>query len=653
MSNLLNVGSRALLANEVALQTIGNNIANSSTVGYSRQTVVLQTVEGQFTGGGYIGKGVDIQTIQRNHDEYLTRQAALSKSVSASDVTRANKLLQLEDIFKGGTNGLGAAVTDMMNAFSDVASAPTDLTARTVVLTRADEAAARFNDAATQLNNLQTGLTTELQNAVAAVNTITKNLAAVNEQIQQAKGNGQSPNDLLDKRDNLLSQLNQYIQTTQIDADDGTVTVFAASSQPLVLGTKATALQVQSNPQDASQSQIAMLFGSQTVVLSEDMMGGGSITGMLKFQNQDLHEGANLLGRIAASITTVVNAQHKLGLDLDGNAGGNLFSPVSMPAGAAASFNTGSGTVGVSVDAATVAKLQASDYKVTVTSTSPTVFTVTRLTDNTVIAPTSPGVYDGLAITSGGAPVAGDSFLVQPYRAVAGKISTAFASPRQLAVASPVQASMGTANTGSLAVANLAAKSVPMPAAVTLTFRGSNFYTRDDVPSTPPYTAPPIGTPPNTPGPSGTFFYSPGTSIAFDGLNQNSGWSLTLSGAAQNGDTIKLGPANPSFVKLNAGNAAALLDLRDVALFDGSSLSDGYAALMSQVGVKAQSVQYTAEVSKSIADNLETSRTSVSGVNLDEEAAKLLQYQQAYQASAKMVQIAQTIFDSLMASVGR
>lgn len=634
MSNLLNVGSRALLANEVALQTIGNNIANSSTVGYSRQNVVLQTVEGQYTGGGYIGKGVDIQTIQRNHDEYLTRQAALSKSVSASDVTRANKLLQMEDIFKGGTNGLGAAVTDMMNAFSDVASAPTDLTARTVVLTRADEAASRFNNAATQLGNLQTGLNTELQNAAAAVNTITTNLAAVNGQIQQAKGNGQSPNDLLDKRDNLINQLNQFIQTTQVDADDGTVTVFAASSQPLVLGTKATAIQAQqqSDPVDATKSEIAMVYGTQKVVLSEDMMGGGSITGMLKFQNQDLAQGLNLLGRIAVSITSVANAQHQLGLDLDGNAGGNLFTPVSMPAGVPATSNTGSGTVGVSVDVATVAKLAASDYKVTFTS--PTAFTVTRLSDNTAIAPTSPGIYDGLAITATGTPAAGDSFLVQPFRTAASKIAPAFASPRQLAVSSPVQASMGTTNTGSLAVANLSAKSVPIPAAVTLTFTSSNSYTRSDT------------------GPT-SYTYSPGTAIAFDAATPSSGWSLTLSGAAQTGDKITLGPANSSFTKLNSSNADALLSLRDMALFDGSSLSDGYAALMSQVGVKVQSVQYSAEVSKSIADSLETSRTSVSGVNLDEEAAKLLQYQQAYQASAKMVQISQTIFDSLMASVGR
>jgi flagellar hook-associated protein 1 FlgK len=633
MGNILNLGARALVSNELALQTIGNNIANASTVGYSRQSAVMQTVEGQFSGAGYIGKGVDVATIQRNHDEYLTRQAALSKSVTASDQARTGKLLLLENVFTGGTNGLGAAVSDMMNAYSDVASAPTDLTARTVVLTRTNEAAARFNSAAAQLSNLQDGLTTELGNSVTAVNTITANIAAVNAQIQRVQGNGQPPNDLLDKRDNLISQLNQYIQTTQIPADDGTMTVFASASQPLVLGTTATKLQLQPNPQDASQSQIAMVRNNASVVLNEDMMAGGSISGLLKFQNQDLSEGVNLLGRMAVSLTTVLNAQHQLGLDLDGNAGGILFSTVNMPNGAAAANNTGSGTVAVAVDTANVDKLQPSDYKVTFTSA--TTYTVERMSDGTFPTVTAgpPDTVDGLALTLGGTPAAGDSFLVQPFRTAAAKITAAFASPRQLAVSSPVQASMGTTNTGSLEVASLAAKSVPIPAAVTITFTSPTSYTRSDI--------------------AGSFSYSPGTAIAYDASNLNSGWSLNMKGAPLAGDSITIEPATLSYAKRNAGNADALLGLRDLALFDGSSMTDGYASLMSQVGVKVQSVQYSAEVSKSIADNLETARTGVSGVNLDEEAAKLLQYQQAYQASAKLIQVSQSIFDSLLQTVGR
>ena len=152
--SLLNVGSRALLANQAALQTAGHNIANVSTPGYSRQTVVLQTVQGQFTGGGYIGKGVDVQTIQRNHSELLTRQSTAASAVDAGDTVRMDRLRQLQEVFSGGASGIGASINDMMNALSDVVSAPTDLTARSVALTRMDETAARMRDASQRLDEI-------------------------------------------------------------------------------------------------------------------------------------------------------------------------------------------------------------------------------------------------------------------------------------------------------------------------------------------------------------------------------------------------------------------------------------------------------------------------------------------------------------------
>src|SRR3990167_3243989 len=155
MGSLLNVGSRALQANQAALQTAGNNIANVNVAGYSRQKVVLATVPGQHTAVGYIGQGVSVQSIQRNFSEFLTRQSTLATSTQAADATRADKLRQLEGIFAGGKQGLGASISDMLNAFSDVANAPTDMTARTVVLTRIDETASRMRAASQQLDDMQ------------------------------------------------------------------------------------------------------------------------------------------------------------------------------------------------------------------------------------------------------------------------------------------------------------------------------------------------------------------------------------------------------------------------------------------------------------------------------------------------------------------
>jgi flagellar hook-associated protein 1 len=233
---ILNIGTRALQANQTALQTAGNNIANVNTPGYSRQSTVLQSVEGQFTGGGYIGKGVDVITIQRNFSEFLTRQSTLAAAVQSSDAARSDKLNQLQNIFPGGASGLGSAISEMLNSFADVASAPTDLTARTVSLTRIDETAARLRASSQALDDLQLGVDQELRQKASAINTLAQGIADVNNQIAAAKGTGQPPNDLLDRRDQLVRELNQYVQTTSIPADDGSVGIFFGG-QP-TLGTR-------------------------------------------------------------------------------------------------------------------------------------------------------------------------------------------------------------------------------------------------------------------------------------------------------------------------------------------------------------------------------------------------------------------------------
>jgi len=183
-----------------------------------------------------------VATVLREHDELLTRQAAAAQAVQAGDSVRAQRLMQLQNIFTGGTQGLGASINDMLNSLGDVVSSPTDMTARTVTLTRMDEMAARMRSASAQLQELGYAVDQQLSSDMDRVNTLAKNIADVNEQIASAKGNGQTPNDLLDKRDQLIRDLNQYVQTTQIPADDGTMGVFVGGSQALVLGNTAASL---------------------------------------------------------------------------------------------------------------------------------------------------------------------------------------------------------------------------------------------------------------------------------------------------------------------------------------------------------------------------------------------------------------------------
>ncbi len=657
--SVLNIGTRALQANQIALQTTGNNIANVNTPGYSRQNAIMSAVAGQFSGSGYIGKGVEVQTIQRNFSAFLTRQSTLASATQSGDVARADKLKQLQDIFAGGSTGLGASISDMMNAFSDVASAPTDVTARTVALTRIDETAGRFRSASQALDDLQTGVSQEIHQKVDAINTLARNIASVNDEIARANGSGQSPNDLLDKRDQLVRDLNQYIQTTSIPATDGTMGIFIAGSQPLVLGTTVSPVSVVSDEfGDALKNKLAMTSNGQRITLDENTLGGGEVAGLLRFQNNDLTEGRNLLGRLTLGVTTAMNDQHKLGLDLDGNPGTDLFTQADLssnsnirPPEAPATLNTGTATLNMAVT--DITQLAASDYELNFTSA--TTGTITRKSDGKVVnfpqspAPTAPAiaVVDGLTISqpSGTANV-GDHFLLKPFSTSASNVARVFSTPRQLAVASPIAGAMGTTNKGSLQQVSLTALSNNQSATphtpVVLTFTGGSpaTYTRSDELPTPNTTS---------------YTYTPGTAItAVDPL---ANWSLTLTGTPQTGDKFTVvdikDPAYKLDLKLNGGNASAMMALRDKAMFDGAAMTDGYAGAISQIGIRTQSANYTATVSTSIATNLEKDRTSVSGVNLDEEASKLIQYQQAYQASSKMIQIAQTIFDSLIQGLAR
>ena len=647
---ILNIGTQALQANQIALQTIGNNIANVNTVGYSRQRVIMATVAGQYTGAGYIGKGVDIQTIQRNYDQFLTRQATLTTSTQSADTTRSDYLKQLSNIFQGGTNGMGASINDMLNAFSDVASTPTDLTARTVALTRVDETARRMRSASQSLDDLQVGITQALNEKISTVNTLAQKIADVNGQIALAKGNGQPPNDLLDKRDQLIHDLNQYVQTSSVLADDGTIGLYIGGSQSIVLGGTASTLSLSPTKNDFGDSQQNKLLVTRdgaNITMDENALGGGEISGLLRFQNTDMVEGRNLLGRLTTAVSTSMNDQHKLGLDLDGKAGGNLFTPVSVnnilvPVAPATPNSSPAATL--QLDITDVTKFVASDYQVSVISANNV--SVTRMSDGSSqffdpTDPTKPVTFDGLTLTGLTSAAPGDRFYLKPFGSAATNIAREFSSPRALAVASPIVGQMGATNTGSLQLASLVARSTTATLPVKVTFSTG-------VPTT--YALSANGVPIS----SGTPYIS---GQAIDSGDVPNSWSLTLQGAPKDGDTFTVldikDPALKLDIKLNGGNATNMMNLRDVAMFDGATMSDGYASLISQIGIRSQSANYAATVSTNIASNAEKDRTGIAGVNLDEEAAKLIQYQQAYQASAKMIQMAQTIFDTLIQTLGR
>ena len=640
---IMNVGVGALKANQIALQTVGNNIANVNTPGYSRQSAVLQTVQGQASGGGFIGKGVDVQTIVRSYDNFLTKQSALANSNASADSAKYDYLNRLQEIFQTGENGLGATVGNFFNSFADVALAPTDATARTVVMTKAAQMTQQFNFNATSLNDLKLGAVDQLSNDAATVSEMFAQIASANEQIASALSGGQVPNDLLDLRDQLIFNVNKYIQTSQVASDNGGINLFISNSQPVVLGSAYATLDVDYDEyNNTNKSKLTYSFGgSDASELNEIYLGGGEMYGLLKFQNNDLIDATNLLGRMALAISTKMNEQQALGVDLNGDAGEDIFSLPTIPDALASSNNQGTADIAVTVQTTPsgAPSFKATDYVIEYNGTN---WIATRSVDGTTatltgFSTTTPVNLDGLTLTmSSNSAQSGDTFYIHPFAAIASSVSTAFSSPQGLAMASPVAASSGLSNTGTLALDSLSALSdvLNQPSAVTLTFTnsGSSYtYTRSDTGST-------------------SYTYTPGTAITYD--SNSTGWTVTLKGIPQTGDTYIIQPN--SNTSLDAGNAQAILDLRDLTLFDGlRPLTDGYASLVAAVGVKVQSAQSAQQITTDIAASIAKQKSNVSGVNLDEEAARMLQYQQAYQAAGKMMQIAQSIFETLLQGLGR
>ncbi|MDO4591540.1 MAG: flagellar hook-associated protein FlgK [Comamonadaceae bacterium] len=666
--SLMNVGVSALIANQQALSTTGHNIANVNTKGYSRQTVDMNAQVGQNSGTGYVGRGVQVSTIVRQYDELLGKQANAAKAASNADRARFNLLNQMQDTFAGGESGLGAGINNMMNAFADVQTAPTDATARNVVLTRMAELAARFRAANASLEELDYSAKQQINNDIAKVNSLAQQVASLNIQISRALSSGHTPNDLLDARETAINEINQYVQTSQVKAQDGSINLFIANSQALVLGSDVGQLSYKETTEYPGSLRISLYFSQpqgSPVELSADMVGGGEIAGLLKFVNDDLALGKNSLGLLAMSIGSRLNEQNNLGLTLKGVPGTNLFdfSPATPGYSNIPGFKLEEPfSAKVEIDLRSDADaLVASDYQI-VFGKDEDSHKLVRLSDGVTRYLKdlgASGVYraDGLtfSLDSSAYGQQSQSILFQPYNKAAQELQAIVHNPDDLAVASTLTSNISSTNLGTLQLTSLvtsADSQIPeekYPVVMRFNADGTISAALQSETS------------------EADFDWGADKWIVKDAKNENviyqsgqsmtiNGWSITLTGTPHTGDTVTVGNAKDlgEGYKLNAGNATAFLALRDETLLsNGTTLTDAFSSVMASIGTRAQSARYAAELSASVAASLEADHSAVSGVNLDEEAARLLQYQQAYQASAKIIQTAQTLFDSVLNAVGR
>ena len=659
-NTLMSLGISALNANYVALQTVGHNIANVNTPGYSRQEVQLETANGQSTGQGFIGRGVNVATVVRAHSDMLTREAATTQAQAASDDARSTRLQQLEKAFGTGENGLGYAANKVFGSFVDVASAPQDSSARQVVLANIGDLVTRFRASSDQIESMQNNVATDLRDGVVSANALAHRVADLNQQIRTLGSLGQAPNDLLDQRDQAINDLSKIIQTTTVKADDGSIGVYVAGGQKLVDNTTVNTLVAGQDSLDPRQVAISLQTSKSSLPLSASAIGAGSLVGMLKFQSTDVVDARNQLGQLASAISGALNQQQSLGLDnrpvpgtgaplLSVGTGRVLASANNAAVNGVpvASLLNGSGqrVSSVSFTVTNPQALQASDYQLVADPSLPAgSYALTRMTDGTKWTVQDASVVDGFRVNiASPVPAASDTFVLQPVGNSAANLRQVMDDPRGIAAATPVVAVTGTANAGTATISSIQATSTSINRnlTTTITFTGSaGQYSWTAIDST--GAVPPA---------SGTGVWATGQAIA---LNN---WSLQLSGVPASGDTLTVSPT--LYPARNNGNANALAALTDGlvvgqsvqangSVSGGSSVSDAYANLLANLGVSVQSAKVSADLSSSLADQAKAAQTSDSGVNLDEEAAKLIQFQQSYQAAAKMLQVAQTIFDQLL-----
>jgi flagellar hook-associated protein 1 FlgK len=660
ISSLLNIGSRAMAASYAQLTVTGNNIANANTPGYSQQTANLETSFSQQTSSGFFGSGVDVASVTRAHSDFLTREAATSASIAAADDTRSTQLQQLQGVFPTDTAGLGYAAQQAFNSFVAVANNPQDASARQAALSSVGNLASDFSNASSQIDAQQAGVADQLRTSVASVNSLTSQIAALNKQIAAAQAAGQSPNSLLDQRDAAINSLSQQVGVTTVAAADGTVGVFLGGSQTLVLGANATALATVPDAYDPSKVQIGISTGNTTQALPDGFIASGSVSGLLRVQNHDIPNARALLGQLAASIAGAMNSQQALGLDLGtpASAGGPVLSigaPQVLPSSnnatsggvPVASYVNGSGTrvSSVSISVVDSSALQPSDYQLTANPSLPAgQYKLTRLSDGSSQTVSSGDVVDGFRIdVASPAPAVGDSFLLQPDSTAPSGMALALTDPSGLAAASPVQATANVSNTGTATVGslNVVDPSVNPNLTATVTFTdNSGDYSYSLVDTT--------GALPTV---NGTGTLAAGSSIALNG------WQLSLAGTAKTGDSFVV--AKTAYPAADNGNANAMLALGTASIVGkggsvaaGQNVTDAYASALANIGVRVQSAIAAATQSDAISSAAATAASDQSGVNLNEEAARLIQYQQSYQAAAKLLQVAQTVFTSLLSING-
>jgi flagellar hook-associated protein 1 FlgK len=626
MPDLLRIGLSALLAQQRALSVTANNIANANTPGYSRQRVEFSERAMERFGSGYVGTGVDADFIRRMSDNILVSQLqAAESSFQRSDVF-LNLATAVDDLLADSRLGMSTRFQGFRNALQDLANDPGSMAARQALLGEGRQLISMLQTYDGRLDEISRQVNSQISSDVLRINSLGAAIADLNRQALTVSRGGEPPSELLDQRDALVQELAGLIDVQTVTQDDGSLNIFIGSGQALVLGVSSSTLATGYGDFGPPQLEIVLQSPAGAVTITP-FMSGGELGGLLDFRREMLDPVRNEIGLFAAGLTDSFNAVHREGLDLNGQLGGDFFTSAG-PVATAASTNGGTGALTVTVE--DFAAAQPASYRLLYDGVG---YQLLDVASNTTVTLTGTGSVadplraDGLAIVVGGAPAAGDQFLVEPFAHVAGSVGIAVTNLDQIAAAAPIRTRTPLANLGDATISAGEVADIADPnllTATTITFLTPTTYSVNG---------------------AGSFAYTSGADIVVNGAR------VQITGAAVTGDQFVIEP--------NTGgsgdnrNALRLADTLGAGLFDGgaASLQDIVSRLVTGVGARTSEVAFQRDAQAALRTRAEQALDSVRGVNLDEEAAMMLQQEQMYQAATKTIAVADLLFQSLLAAL--
>lgn len=656
--SLYQAGVGGLLAAQQQLATTGHNISNVNTDGYTRQRAEQNATVGQVTGSNYIGTGTYIQDITRVYNQFSYKEQLTNQSDLGHADSLHARLTQLDQIMTTSGKGAADSIEQFYKALNGVADNPNDAGLRSIVLSQASSLSDGFNELNDNFNQMEKSVNGEIEQVAKKISEISLELAKINENIAESQGINQTgqPNDLLDKRDNLVNELGKYTRVNTLVDPNGVMTVMIGQGTTLVAGITPLTVEVKAGDPDPLKTELSLVGANSSVGIDGSKLGG-SLGASIEFRDEHLAQTRTEIDRLAMAISATLNDSQASGLDLNEKQGANIFTDINttnLQQGRVLAHSSNSDSTQAQVTINDISKLPTDEFEVRFEGPN---FTLVNLTTgvNSDLGPPGSGTPAGthtstdygFSFVETGTPVVGDTFTVVPTKNSSALIQTTLNNGNAIAASSAVQITPSTNNVsdGKVAISDVvdpvnARAAMPIRIDV-LEVSPNNFtYTITDKANV---TSAPIAYTP----PSQVIDLPPSPSVAAFKIEI----SGTPSGSGPNApEQFTIGDA---FGVGNGKNAVAMAKTQETGVTNGGkeTFAQSFGISTSKVGSKASTAEVVADTAQALFTQAFNRNQATSGVNLDEEAANLLKYQQAYQAASKIISTANTIFDTILAAV--